>query len=224
MPAKLRPSDVFTPNRFPLGEHNVYVFRAHAERDLRQAISRGQVPVVYGEYGVGKTTLIKKFFQDADREGRLLHVLSPGGLNFADIAKIALERLGYRVHVSDQMSRSYALEGSTEAGFFGAVRARLAPSVQSAKTSVAELVVKSPTEHRLLQAMAEARVILAVDEMHRASGAFRSQLAEFIKASSNPSGTDTLRSSFWARPPMPKSLSSVTQASTVCCVRFVFRP
>jgi dTDP-4-dehydrorhamnose reductase len=137
----LRPSDVFTPNRFPLGEHNVYVFRAVAERELRRAAARDEIPVVYGEYGVGKTTLVKKFFQAEERERRLVHVLTPAGLSFADVAKIVLERLGYRVHVSEQVGRSLAVEGSAELGLFSAVRAKLAPSMQSSKTTVTELVI-----------------------------------------------------------------------------------
>lgn len=185
MPSNLRPSDVFTPNRFPLEEQNAYVFRADAERELKRARSRNETPIVYGEYGVGKTTLIKRFFQDADREGRLVHVLTPAGLNFGDVATIVLERLGYRVQVSEEVGRVRSVEGSADVRFIGAIRAKLGGAVLSSKTTTSELVVKSPTEHGLLQVMAESEVVLAIDEMHKASDGFRLQLAEFIKAVSN---------------------------------------
>jgi MoxR-like ATPase len=74
----LKPTDVFTPNRFPLEEHNIYAARADAEQKLNAAMTRNQTPVVYGEYGVGKTTLIKKHFQEDERAGRFVHVLNPG--------------------------------------------------------------------------------------------------------------------------------------------------
>ena len=185
MARALRPTDVFTPNRLPLEEHNVYVFRADAERELRRATSRGEVPVVYGEFGVGKTTLIKRFFQDADHEHRLIHVLTPADRAFADVAKIVLEGLGYRVVVNEQIGRSLAVEGTAEVGLFGMVRGRLSPTAQSSKTTITELAIKSPTDQGLLQVMAESRVVLAIDEMHKATHGFQIQLAEFIKAASN---------------------------------------
>jgi MoxR-like ATPase len=75
----LHPSDVFTPNRFPLEEYNAYSARAEAESALERSMNRSQVPVIYGEFGVGKTTLAKRFFRGEDAEGRLVHILSPAG-------------------------------------------------------------------------------------------------------------------------------------------------
>ena len=47
------------------------------------------------EYGVGKTTLMKKFFMKYDYEGRLVHILTRGGKNMDDVARIVLEQIGY---------------------------------------------------------------------------------------------------------------------------------
>ena len=81
MTAQLAPTDVFTPTSFPLEEHNVYAARAGAESALTRATSRAKVPIVFGEFGVGKTTLVRRFFLDAEGEGRLIHILSPEGKN-----------------------------------------------------------------------------------------------------------------------------------------------
>ncbi len=100
MYGQLKPTDVFTPNRFPLEEHNVYAARADAEEKLNAAMARNQIPVVYGEYGVGKTTLIKKHFQAEEAAGRFVHVLNPANKNMDDVTKVVLEAMGYRVEVS----------------------------------------------------------------------------------------------------------------------------
>jgi hypothetical protein len=183
--ASLRPSEVFTPNQFPLEEHNVYVFRAEAERELSKATTRGEVPVVYGEFGVGKTTLIKKFFEDADHEGRLIHVLTPADKHLGDVAQQVLERIGYSVQITESTARSTSGQAALEAGFFGALKATFRGTREISQTASNEFVVKSPTEQRLLEVMADARIVLAIDEMHKASDSFRTQVAEVIKAASN---------------------------------------
>jgi len=54
----LKPHDVFTPARPPLEDTNVYAARGEAEDDFAAALRRGMVPVVFGEFGVGKTSLV----------------------------------------------------------------------------------------------------------------------------------------------------------------------
>lgn len=104
MNGPLKPTDVFTPNRFPLEEHNVYAARADAEKQLSAAMARNQTPVVYGEYGVGKTTLVKKYFHEDERAGRFVLVLNPAGKNLDDVAKVVLEAIGYCVEVARESS------------------------------------------------------------------------------------------------------------------------
>src|SRR6266516_1018425 len=116
MNADLQPSDVFTPNQFPVEEYNVYAAREVAERSLRRAVARTEVPVIYGEYGVGKTTLMKRFFLDDERAGRLIHVLTPAGKNMDDVARIILEQLNYSVEVSGESRDRRGVETSLEAG------------------------------------------------------------------------------------------------------------
>jgi tRNA A37 threonylcarbamoyladenosine biosynthesis protein TsaE len=64
----LEPNKVFTPGRLPLKPTNVYATRRTAEAELSKAYKRSLVPIVYGEYGVGKTSMVRKFFLDAERK------------------------------------------------------------------------------------------------------------------------------------------------------------
>ncbi|MDQ2743004.1 MAG: ATP-binding protein [Chloroflexota bacterium] len=185
MARQLQPSDVFTPNRFPLEEHNVYAARTKAEADLGSAIGRNQVPVVYGEYGVGKTTLVKKYFHEEEAAGRFVHVLNPANKNIDDVAKVVLEAIGYRVEVSRETSTGSAVEGSVEAGVFAALKAKLSGELTESESRREELLVTSPTDQGFLKVLADAEITIAIDEMHKSSDGFRLQLADLIKAASN---------------------------------------
>jgi len=185
MTTRIEPADVFTPTSFPLEEPSVYAARQEAESALRRATSRDKVPIVFGEFGVGKTTLIRRFFLEAEREGRLINILSPEGKNLDDIARIALEELDYTVTVEEQETTGSSVEGSTEIGWSGILKARLAGRLDESRTVKKELSVKSPTDQGFLNVLADHRVVLVIDEMHTASEGFRLQLARMIKASAN---------------------------------------
>lgn len=185
MQRRLEPSDVFTPNGFPLEEHNVYAAREEAERSLERGLKRREVPVVFGEFGVGKTTLVKRFFRDEDRERRFVHFLSPAGKNVEDLARVMLEALDYTVEVNRQRAMGSSVEGEVSAGVFATLTAKFRGRLDESDIRTEQLVVTTPTDQGLLSVMAQSRVVLAIDEMHKASEGFRLQLAELIKAASN---------------------------------------
>jgi hypothetical protein len=182
---RLRPADVFTPNRFPVEDHHAYAARAEADAALVRALDRSQTPLIYGEFGVGKTTLVKRFFRHEDTDGRFIHFLSPAGKSLDELAKVILEKLDYAVEVSGESTTVRSTEGGAEVGLFSALRARLNLRADQGETRRRELVVTTPTDQGLLEVMAEDQIILAVDEMHKADDSFRAQLAEMIKAASN---------------------------------------
>jgi len=179
---ELKPSEVFTPNEAPLRESNVYAARAEAEEGLRRAVSRKKVPVVYGEYGVGKTTLVRKYFQSEEQSDRLVRILTPADKSFSEVPRIALEALNYSVAVSTEQSSGATVEGSVEAGVFGTLKAKIRGQTDERTQTTSELVVTEPTDHGLIRILSEGQIIIAIDEMHKASDAFRRQLAELIKA------------------------------------------
>ncbi len=176
---------MFTPNGFPLEENNVYAARREAEESLSRGLRRREVPVIYGEFGVGKTTLVKRFFRQEEKEGRFVHFLSPAGKNLDDVAKVVLEKLGYAVAVSRERSVGSEVEGEVSGGLFATLTARIRGQVSESDTTTEQFVVTTPTDQGLLTAMADARFVLAIDEMHKATDGFRLQLAEMIKAASN---------------------------------------
>jgi type II secretory pathway predicted ATPase ExeA len=182
---QLQPSDVFTPNRFPVEEYNAYAAREEAEGKLERAMGRSQVPVVFGEFGVGKTTLAKRFFRTEDQEGRFVHVLTPAGKNLDDVAKIVLEKLDYAVEVGGEARTVRSTEGGLDIGAFAPLRARFAGRREQHDVRRTEFVVTTPTDQGLLELMADEQVVMALDEMHKASDGFRQQLAELIKGASN---------------------------------------
>jgi GTPase SAR1 family protein len=179
---KLQPHEVFTPNRAPLQEHQVYAAREEAEKTLRRAFRRRDVPVVIGEFGVGKTTLVTRFFRDEAEEGRFAHFASPADKNLENLAKVVLEQLGYSVEKSRETTSGSELGGEVGGGVFATLTAKLTGKLSQSDSRTEELVVTTPTDQGLLRLMNEARVILAIDEMHKASDGFRLQLAEMLKA------------------------------------------
>ena len=75
-----RPNEVFTPGSLPLEKSNVYARRRRPEDELKKYVDRDQVPVVFGEYGVGKTTLVRRYFLENTALGSVIYLPSAIGL------------------------------------------------------------------------------------------------------------------------------------------------
>jgi len=171
------PAEVFVPSGLPLDDLNVYATRAGPEADLRRYMERAQVPVVFGEYGVGKTTLVRRFLLEAEKENRLVYIPSAAGKALTGIAQIVLEHLKYEVEVERTEGQLYAANAGIKAyvvNVGGEARAEDGKTLQ--------LAVSSPTDAKLLDLMAERELVLVVDEMHKASTEFRQDLADFLKS------------------------------------------
>ena len=188
----LKPHDVFTPAKPPLEVNNVYAPRGQHEKDFVQALERSHVPVVFGEYGVGKTSMARHVLLDTDQAGRLVNIESAAGKSLADLFKVILEHLGYEVtkSLSQQDNNSSTLAGSAEAGaVFPGLTAKFTTSGSTSTarttTSVRELAVASPTDSKILDLCEEAGLVLLVDEVHRADAGMVRDLSSFIKAASN---------------------------------------
>ena len=178
-----QPHEVFTPGSIPLEEHNVYVRRAEAEANLERFLQRRQVPVIFGEYGVGKTTVVQRFFQDRGVNGRLVYVPSVSGLALPDIFQVVLEHLGFRVEIE----RTAGLSKGVDGGFDLKVVKANAKGEES-NSSTHQLVVSSPTDVGVIKAIRNAGLVIVLDEMHKASDSFRGDLVDFIKASRTGGG------------------------------------
>jgi GTPase SAR1 family protein len=176
------PYEVFSPGAPPLGVHNVYVSRGNAEKSLKRYVQRHQVPVVWGEYGVGKTSLVRKYFRPLEDEGRLVYIASVAGLSLPDIFRAILEQLEYTVEVSSSVSSTIGVDGGFD---LKVVKA----TAQGSNTEVrsTQLVVSSPTDVSMINLVRERRLTVVLDEMHKATGNLRAALADWIKATrANP--------------------------------------
>lgn len=172
------PNEVFTPGEIPLEETNVYVSRSDSEKALKRAIDRNWCPVVFGDYGVGKTTLVLRYFRKAEKEGRLVYFESAADLTMPKVFEAVLEALQYEVTVEEIHSTSSSLSST-----FGNKILKAEANVAASKSKTTRLAVSSPTDKGMLNLIGEARLVLVVDEMHRASDQFRADLTSFIKVS-----------------------------------------
>ncbi len=176
--------EVFTPGAPPLEEHNVYVNRDAAEAALRKYVQRHQIPVVWGEYGVGKTSLVKRFFQDVRKDGHLVYVASVSGLTLPDIFRVILEHLSYSVELSSVSTNTVGGEGGVD---FGIVKATAKGDIT--KSVHSELVVSSPTDVGMNNLMRDHGLTVVLDEMHKAGDQLRKSLVDWIKATrADPGG------------------------------------
>ena len=189
--AELRPSDVFTL-RIPVANRNVYANRGEAEARLERAVRRGLVPLVFGEYGVGKTSMARFFAREAESHGRLVNVVSVEGKSLADIFAACLEKVGFRVTRTVSASRDSSLSETTEAGFSTGpapvgitLNGTREVSEALGVTISDEYVVTSPTDSKILEVCARAGITLIIDELHKASDGLRADLPGFLKSYSN---------------------------------------
>jgi len=190
----LRPTDVYTPGKLPLAPTNVYAPRTRddAQRKLGKTLERGLVPLVFGEYGVGKTSMARYLRRAEEAAGRLVHIESVAGKSMADVLSQCLEKVGYTVQrkrvSSDSTHVGHEQSGQAKAGFawleavIGSKRTR---SQATGQTREEEVIVTSPTSSRVLEVCEANGLVLLIDELHKASDSFSEELANFLKAYGN---------------------------------------
>ena len=61
---------------------------------MRRHLSRGLVPIVYGEFGVGKTSMVRKHFVDVPN---VLYLPTAAKLTLTKVFEVVLESLAYTV-------------------------------------------------------------------------------------------------------------------------------
>jgi hypothetical protein len=190
----LRPTDVYTPGKLPLAATNVYAPRTRddAQRKLGKVLERGLVPLIYGEYGVGKTSMARYLRRVEEATGRLVNVESVAGKSMADVLQQCLEKVGYSVQrkrVSSSTEQgSHEQSGQVKAGIgwleavVGSKRTR---TNTDGSTLEEELVVTGPTSSKIIETCERHGLVLLIDELHKASDSFAIELANFLKAYGN---------------------------------------
>ncbi|VFQ44367.1 AAA family ATPase [Desulfoluna butyratoxydans] len=189
----LKPNDVFVPEKFPIEETNAYAYRGTPQRDTSTALERGYVPLVFGGYGVGKSSMVARIAQDFQPSDAVVYVETVYAKSLDSIFQQVLEKLGYEVTVQNTMSSK---EGTTatigaevEGGIFQALKAKfkstLSGNHEDTRTEVSELVVTTPTESKIIDICEQNGLLLIVDELHRASEPLTHDLSAFLKAYAN---------------------------------------
>lgn len=181
------PHEVFTPGAVPLATNNVYARRLESERKLTKNLQRNLVPLVYGEYGVGKTTVVQKFLSENRPQQSTIYIASVANQTLGDVFKVILERLDYSVVVEEQAVESVSMHAGFDLKIF---RAGGEGGVND--TTVRQFVVTSPTDSRLNELIRSHNLTVVLDEMHRATDEFRSQLGDWIKATRTGGGDFSL--------------------------------
>ena len=171
------PHEVFTPSSIPLAKDNVYATRVDPEKGLRKAVQRRQIPVVFGDFGVGKTTLVQKFFQATGDDSQLVYIPTTWKQALPNIFAGILDVLGYSVEVETTRSSSRTAGGGFTLKIFTANASK-----NRTDESRSELVVTSPSDLKLLEIFNDRKLAIVIDEMHKATDQLRADLANFIKA------------------------------------------
>lgn len=188
----LTPDKVFRPGKLPINPGNVYASRGDSEAEFKKSLSRGFIPLVYGEYGVGKTSMARHIVKSLYDDNKLVNVESVADKDLADIIEQCIEKIGYAVErtKTDQKLNTKVLEqgGEASAGI-GWLSAKLfskrSNSSTSGETIVSEFVVKSPTDSKVIEICEANGIVLILDELHRATDALVEDLVKFIKAYGN---------------------------------------
>ncbi len=191
----LEPSDVFVPGKFPIRENNAFADRGNPQRDLQTALRRGFVPLIFGSYGVGKSSLAM-YCAKQITNANLIHIESVYGLSLSNIFERVLEHLGYEILTergsSSKGSVAINIEAGSDANIFTMIKARLvgglSGSGERSQNRVYELAVKSPSDARIIDLCEEKNVTLVIDELHRATPKLSEDLSAFIKAVANRNG------------------------------------
>lgn len=188
----LTPNDVFTPGSLPIRPTNIYAARGEAEDVFKKAMRRSLIPVVFGEYGVGKTSMARHILREKDQNNLLINIQSVADKSLDEIFERCLEKLGYSVKKGFKVSsaESNTQESTVQAGakkgaFNALVASRKSKTVSSETQEEHEVLITSPTDAKIIEICESAGVALLIDELHRASEELSSDLAKFLKSYGN---------------------------------------
>jgi len=188
----LTPDKVFRPGKLPINPGNVYANRGESENEFKKSLRRGFIPLVFGEYGVGKTSMARHIVKSNYDEDKLVNVESVADKDISDVISQCLEKIGYSVErkKTDHNSETRSLEQGAEASIgIDWLKAKLFSkrinSSTQGGTVESEFIVKSPTDSKVIELCEDNGIILLLDELHRATDSFLDDLVKFIKAYGN---------------------------------------
>lgn len=188
-----QPAEVFVPGKFPIEESNVYADRGTPQADARTALERAYVPLVFGGYGVGKSSMMMRVAQTFGTAHKIIYIENVYGKSFSAVFERILEELGYEVTAQRTTASGTSTGTNTQAEISGnafyVIAAKLKTVISRQRHEnqgeVKELVVRSPTESKLIDLCEDSSVLLLVDELHQCTDDFSSDLTAFLKSYAN---------------------------------------
>jgi AAA domain len=188
----LTPDKVFTPGKLPINPENVYASRGRSEEKFKTALDRSVVPLVYGEYGVGNTSMARYTINQHFSDYNLVNIESVGGMDLNQIIDRILEHIEYTQNTKTikQSSTSHKKETGGKAGIgvpgiSANINSTTTNQDANSETTETENILSRPSNSRVLALCEEQYVILLLDELHKASKELLEELSDFLKSYSN---------------------------------------
>jgi len=185
------PEEVFTPTSPPTEKENVYVRRELIEKKLAKNL-KTKTPIVYGDYGVGKTSLCLKVVNERYGDSPLIRVTDTTDKSISDVFRSAFEEINFTVESYEDNLSGVVSESRSTAGFGLSLKVvsgkgENAEGKSTTRTGSVrrELLVKEPTDEKALTVFSEAKIVFLIDELHYANEDFKKQLARCIKSISD---------------------------------------
>lgn len=144
-----------------------------AETAIRGAMLLQRTPILFGDFGVGKTSTIWKIALEGAPEWETFYFEATSHKEFSDFIRRFLETQNFTV-------TKHMNETTGEAG--GSFLSLLALKGQHKEQQINEMLVSSPTDDRVLDIINERPRFLIIDELHKASDHFKECLADFMKS------------------------------------------
>jgi hypothetical protein len=195
MSTKIIPEDVFVPGKYPLDTNNAYARRGEKEESFLKSISISSVPVIYGGFGVGKSSMALKLVKDKFKKNKLVYIESISEMTKDEIIKTILEEIDSSIIEEKTESSTTAAElgvdaeikagGSFLSIFKAVIAARSKLSISAKEKEIRKYITTGITDRKLIRLCDDAKVFLVLDELHKGTKEVIAWIPQLIKKYSN---------------------------------------
>lgn len=191
----LTPEEVFVPGKYPLGSTNAYAKRGDKEDSFEKSISISSVPVIYGGYGVGKSSMALKIIKEKYKRNRLVYIESISGMTKEDIIRTILEDINSSIVEEKSEISSLEAELGVDAeikagGSFlsilkAVVAARSKVKINAREKEIRKYITTGLTDRKLIKLCDESKAFIVLDELHKGQKEVVAWIPQLLKKYSN---------------------------------------
>lgn len=188
----LQPSRVFRPGKLPIASGNVYVTRGKTEEIFKKSLHRGFIPLVYGEYGVGKTSMARHVIREIYGDENLINIESVSGKSLNDVFTRCFERSSAFCLQKNDSEKKQSPFFKKLLGFFfkkfdhTSLAEAPGPGPRFSEQDTINSI-SATSDSRIIEICEHYGAILVLDEIHKASDEFINEIVPFIKSYGNAS-------------------------------------